>query len=85
MMLRYTVGMSSEPMSTIKVPMSLRERISREAARGGLTAAGLISALLAEHDRQARFRAVRRAYASSDSTYLAETEEWDTLAADGLD
>lgn len=72
-------------MTTIKVPKKLRERISRDAARRGLTAAGWISALLAEHDRQARFGAVRRAYETADSTYAKETEDWDSTAGDGLD
>jgi hypothetical protein len=77
--------MRIEPVTTIKVPKTLRERISREAAQQGLTAAGLISELLDEHERQARFRAVRRAYENPDSDYLEETEVWDTLGRDGLD
>lgn len=65
--------------TTIKVPRSLRERVSREAAEAGLTAAGLIAALLDEHDRQARFAAVREAHARPDVSYAAETAAWDIV------
>ena len=77
--------MTVEPMTTIKVPKDLRVRIAREAAEQGVTAARLISGLLDEHERRARFRAVGRAYATVDSGYAAETEHWDTLAGDGLE
>jgi hypothetical protein len=81
----HTFGMSSEPMTTIKVSKHLRERLSRNAGQAGLTAAALISELLDERERQARFEAVRRAYeASNDDVYAAETQEWDSLAGDGL-
>lgn len=81
----HTLSMTSEPMTTIKVPKHLRERLSRNAGRAGLTAAALISELLDERERQARFEAVRHAYeASADDAYAAETQEWDSLAGDGL-
>lgn len=72
-------------LTTLKVPKDLRERITREAAREGRTAAGLLSDLLDERDRAARFEAVRRAYASPDDSWRAETEDWSVAAADGLD
>ncbi len=72
-------------MTTIKVPKSLRERLSRDAARAGLTSAGFIAQMLDVYERQARFRAVRRAYQAIDPSYAAETGEWDTLADDGLE
>lgn len=78
-------GMTTESMTTIKVPKDLRARISRDAAEQGVTAAGLISALLDEHERRARFRAVGRAYAAADPAYEAETDQWDALAGDGLE
>jgi macrodomain Ter protein organizer (MatP/YcbG family) len=81
----HTFGMSSESMTTIKVSKHLRERLSRNAGRAGLTAAALISELLDERERQARFEAVRRAYEdSADDAYAAETQEWDSLAGDGM-
>ena len=80
------IGMS-EQMTTIKVPKSLRQRIAREAARDGSTAAALLSRLLDDHDRQARFEAVRAAYAevTSDALYEDELRLWDVTVGDGLD
>jgi hypothetical protein len=77
-------GMSGE-MTTIKTPKPLRERLARDAAAEGVTAAGLISRLLDEHERRQRFRAVAAVYAQPDESYDAETEAWDALAGDGLD
>ena len=88
MQTQHTFGMTSEPMTTIKVPKHLRERLSRNAGRAGLTAAALISDLLDERERQARFDAVRHAYETSTDdagdAHAAETQEWDSLAGDGL-
>jgi hypothetical protein len=77
-------GMPGEPMTTIKVPKQLRERLSREAAREGVTAANFVARLVDDHERQSRFEEVRRAYESDDDSYAAETAEWDSLANDGL-
>ncbi|MGI8697136.1 MAG: toxin-antitoxin system protein [Mycobacteriales bacterium] len=77
--------MTTGSMTTIKVPKSLRERLSRDAAHEGLTAASFIEKLVDEHDREDRFDAVRRAYATTDAAYADETAEWDSLASDGLD
>lgn len=71
-------------MTTIKVPKTLRQRISRDAAREGLTAAALIAELLDAHDREARFAAVREAYEATDAAYIVETEAWDSTSSDGL-
>jgi hypothetical protein len=78
--------MTTELMTTIKVPKDLRDRISRDAALAGLTAAGFLGALLAEHERAARFDSVRQAYATApDAEYLIETAQWDKLASAGPD
>jgi hypothetical protein len=77
--------MTAEPLTTIKVPKQLRARVTRSAADHGLTAAGLITVLLDEHERRRRFEAVRAAYAVEDPTYAEEVEAWDGLAGDGLD
>lgn len=82
--------MPSQPMTTIKVPKELRQRIAGAAADAGFTAAGLIAVLLDDYDRHARFAAVRSAYANVthadvDRSYADETEEWDALADDGID
>lgn len=77
----------SEQMTTIKVPKSLRQRIAREAAREGSTAAALLSRLLDDRDRQARFDAVREAYAAvaTDASYQDELRMWDVTGGDRLD
>lgn len=77
--------MPAEPVTTIKVPRSLRERIARDAAEQGLTAAALLVSLLDTHERQARFRAVRDAYARPDAGYDQENQTWDAVVGDGLE
>jgi macrodomain Ter protein organizer (MatP/YcbG family) len=74
-----------EAVTTIKVPKSVRERVAARANEQHITAAEVITQLLDEADRRARFDAVRAAYADPDQTYRDETEAWDTLADDGLD
>lgn len=49
-----------------------------------MTAAEVITGLLDEADRRARFEAIREAYASTDTSYREETEAWDSSAGDGL-
>ncbi len=71
--------------TTIKVPHLLRERISRDASRRGITAAALISELLDSYEREQRFRAVGEAYAAAtEDGYQEETAAWDAAADDGL-
>jgi len=71
-------------LTTIKVPRALRERISRDAARRGITAASLIGDLLDGHEREQRLAAVGKAYATTpDASYVEETEAWDEASADG--
>jgi predicted DNA-binding ribbon-helix-helix protein len=71
-------------LTTIKVPKALRERIAARAGRRRMTAAEVIAELLDEADRRSRFTAVREAYATTDASYREETDEWDSLADDGL-
>lgn len=73
-------------VTTIKVPVELRAQIAREAADLGVTAAGFLAQLLAEHDRARRFAAVRAAYAAPvDAAYDEENRVWDSTLTDGLD
>lgn len=76
--------MTTRTVTTIKVSTALRDRLARDAAREGQSAAGLIAALLDEFDRRRRFDAVRQAYAGAEEAYLEEDEVWDGLAGDGL-
>ncbi len=78
-------GMPPVPLTTIKVPRPLRERVSSEASRRGLTAAGLITDLLDEAERRERFAAVRCSYERVDAAYVEETAGWDALSGDGLE
>ena len=82
-MVGILIGMP-DTVTTIKVPRSLRERIAARAGQQRMTAAEVITELLDEADRRARFEAVREAYASTDASYREETEAWDSLADDGL-
>jgi len=78
--------MTAVRMTTIKVPVALRERLALDAAGEGLTAAAFLAQLLAERDRQRRFAAVRAAYAAAeDGSDDGQTRAWDGLAGDGLD
>lgn len=72
-------------LTTIKVSRGLRERISRDAAQRGVTAAALIGELLDSYEREQRFAAVKKAYAGNqDLKYAKETSAWDAAVADGL-
>jgi len=73
-----------DPVTTIKVPRSLRERIATRANEQRKTAAEVITELLDDADRRARFDAVRASYVQVDASYLEETEAWDTLADGGM-
>ena len=76
--------MPTKSVTTIKVPVELRDRLARDAASEGRTAAGLIATLLDDFERRRRFAAVRAAYASADAAYRHEVDDWDRLSGDGL-
>jgi predicted transcriptional regulator len=76
---------AKEPVTTIKLPKSLRDRLSRLAEEQGRTTANLIATLLDEHERRARFVSVGQAYGQTDSDYSQETADWESTANDGLD
>lgn len=67
--------------TTIKVPTDLRDRINRDARARGLTAAGLIEALLDGYERRQRMDAFGRAAQGADASYWDEFQQWDV----GLD
>ena len=75
-----------DPVTTVKVPRSLRERIARNAAASGQTAAAFLSDAVDRWERDQRLAAVGEAYAgSADGAYLAEVNAWDKTVADGAD
>lgn len=77
-----------DPVTTVKVPRSLRERITRDAANAGQTAAGFLTIVVDRWEREQRLAAVQRAYEDADddrTDYRTETQAWETANTDGLD
>jgi hypothetical protein len=74
-----------DPVTTVKVPRSLRARIARDARANGQTAAGFLATMVDRWEREQRLAAVRRAYEGRDQAYRDETEAWDLASADGLE
>jgi hypothetical protein len=75
------------PLTTIKVPQPLRQRIAGGAAEEGVSAAVFLSRLVDRYERDGRFARVRRAYAGSDgdSDYAELTQAWDRATDHDLD
>lgn len=73
-------------LTTIKVPVELRDRITGGARSEKKTVAGFLADLVAARERAQQLEAVRAAYAAlpEDDDYAAETREWDTTLRDGL-
>jgi hypothetical protein len=84
MITRMTIA-PDDPVTTVKVPRSLRARIARDASANGQTAAGFLATVVDRWEREQRLAAVGRAYAGRDRAYRDETQAWDVAGADGLD
>lgn len=69
--------------TTIKVPVELRDRISKDAQEQGVTAAGLIERLLDAYERRQRMAAFGRAVRSADQSYWDDFHSWDVTLEDG--
>lgn len=70
--------------TTIKVPVALRDRVNRDAAARGLTAAELLTELVEEYERRARLDAFGAAFARADDAddgYASEQKVWETVEA----
>lgn len=74
-----------DPVTTVKVPRSLRARIARDAAAMGQTAAGFLTTVVDRWEREQRLGVVRRAYEHRDEAYDDETRAWEVTDSDGLD
>lgn len=74
-----------DPVTTVKVPRSLRARIARDAAATGQTAAGFLTTVVDRWERELRLAGVRRAYDGRDPSYEDETRAWDATTGDGPD
>jgi len=73
------------PVTTIKVPKTLHERIAHDASEQGLTLAAFLTSLVDQYERERRMAAVARAYRGGvDEDYIAETATWHESSADGL-
>lgn len=74
--------------TTIKVDISLRDRLNEEARRDGVPVGRLLEALLAERARSRRFAEVRTAMAATPGdqreSYEQETAAWAAADGDGL-
>ena len=79
-------NISAVATTTIKLDSRLRDRLNEEARRDGVTVARVLEAMLEERDRARRFEALRAAIAATSAqdraSYEAETEEWESSAAD---
>lgn len=69
--------------TTIKVSEELRDRINRDAAEHGVTAARLIENLLDAYERRSRMESFGRAFRGADEAYWDEFHAWDVTLDDG--
>lgn len=79
---------ADDPVTTVKVPRSLRRRISRDAALSGQSAAGFLGVAVAQWERAHRMESVRATYSAPEASshdYLDEVSAWDTTSDDGAD
>lgn len=70
-------------VTTIKVPVELRDRINRDAQERGVTAAGFIQGLVDGYERRRRMESFGRALRAADRDYWDEFREWDVTLSDG--
>lgn len=76
---------ADDPVTTVKVPQSLRARIARDAKANGQTGAGFLATVVDRWEHEQRMAAVRRAYDARDQSYREETQAWDATGGDGID
>jgi len=83
------IAYMTTPMTTLRVRSATRDRVNALAADefGGAAADKVIDALLADHQKIKILEAYDRLAADPEQwrDYLAELEEWDATAGDGLD
>jgi macrodomain Ter protein organizer (MatP/YcbG family) len=70
-------------LTTIKVPVELRDRISHDAKQRGMTAAALLGELLDDAERNKQMAAVGASFAmvEDDDEYWEEVRAWDLIAS----
>lgn len=76
----------STQTTTIRVPVTTRDRLAAQARERGISLAGLLTELAARSEHEAIFRAERdatRAEASAQAV-REESRDWDATADDGI-
>lgn len=70
-------------LTTIKVPVDLRDRISSDAKARGVTTAMLLTEVLDEWEHRQRMTAVGQAFATltPGDEYWDEVRAWDVIAS----
>ncbi|MGP9723820.1 toxin-antitoxin system protein [Corynebacterium sp. AOP40-9SA-29] len=68
--------------ATIKVPVELRDRITRRAREQGVTTPVFLKDLLDRNDRVNRMKAFGRAFATADDSYWDEFHDVDVTLGD---
>ena len=70
-------------LTTIKVPVELRDRISSDAKARGVPTAVLLTELLDEWEHRQRMSAVGEVFATlaTDDEYWDEVRAWDDIAS----
>lgn len=74
----------TQHMTTVKVRKETRELISHAARDEGSTIDDYLTKVVTEQLWRERMDLARRMMKEPDAEYLAETELWDSAAADGL-
>jgi predicted DNA-binding protein len=72
-------------VTTVKVPVELRDRINACARRNNETAARFLEKLVEREERSRRMEAFGKAFAYRDASYDTEIQAWDSTLRDGLD
>ena len=76
-------------VTTIKVEMSLRDRLNEIARRDGVSVSRAIEGMVAARERSERFHRLRDVMAMMTDTerreYLDEVAEWDSASLDDRD
>lgn len=77
------------PVTTIKVDSRLRDLLTAEARREGVTVGRVLEAMLEERARARRFAELKAAMAATPAdlqqSYARETDGWAVTDADGVD
>ena len=83
---RYATSMSTES-TTVRISRRTRDRLAAQARERGVSLSALLEELAAGADREAIFRAERKATrAEAGNQALREEDgDWTAAAADGID